>query len=239
MSRKDVTNKEIAAVLSRIADLLASKEENPFRVRSYRAAAATVSGVRQSLATLVREKGVEGLSGLKGIGEKLSGLIQEYVETGKVELLQDLEKEVPAGKVKAPEPVEHTFKHPLEVPVATILEIDEEYRAKSEAGKLKKIAPRLLNPEKEAWLPILVKEYKGYKFTVMFSNTAAAHKLGKTGDWVVVYVEKGKRENQCTVVTESRGVLRGKRVIRGKERESGEYYNSPLAPRARPTLLKS
>lgn len=97
-----------------------------------------------------------------------------------------------------------------------MLDVDAEYRKKASAGKLKKIAPRLLNPERKAWLPIMVKESAGYKFTVMIPNTATAHKLGKTEDWVVVYFEKGKGENQCTIVTEGRGPLKGKRVIRGK-----------------------
>jgi DNA polymerase (family 10) len=220
------SNKEIATLLNRIADLLDAKGENPFRVRSYRTAATTVAGVRQSLATLVQEEGTEGLSGLKGVGEKLAGLIQEYVEKGKVELLQDLEKEVPPEKLKAiaEKQKAHTFAKPLDLPVDIILEIDEEYRTKASAGKLKMIAPRLLNPEKKTWLPLMVSEYKGYKCTVMFSNTATAHRLGKTGDWVVVYLEKGKGENQCTVVTESRGGLKGKRVIRGKEEACAEYY---------------
>lgn len=226
MPHKPSTNKDIADLLNRIADLLDAKGENPFRVRSYRTAAASVSSVRQSLATLVRENGAEGLSGLKGVGEKLAGLIQEFVEKGKVELLQDLEKEVPEEKLKAVEvkKSEHSFARPIQLPVATILEIDEEYRKQAAAGKLKMIAPRLLNPEKKAWLPLMAREYKGYKFTVMFSNTATAHKLGKTGDWVVVYYEKGKGENQCTVVTESRGPLKGKRVIRGREKECEKYY---------------
>lgn len=221
------TNKEIATLLNRIADLLEAKGENPFRVRSYRTAAATVAGVRQSLATLVREEGLEGLSGLKGVGEKLSGLIEEFVKKGKVELLQDLEKEVPAEKLKVIEEKKsaHTFKQPIEIPVPAVLEIDEEYRAQAAARRLKMIAPRLLNPEKKAWLPLMVREYKGYKFTVMFSNTPTAHKLGKTNDWVVVYFEKGNGENQCTVVTEAQGALKGKRVIRGKEKECADYYS--------------
>jgi DNA polymerase (family 10) len=226
MPVKPLKNKEIADVLNRIADYLDAKEENPFRVRSYRTAAASVSGVRQSLANLVREEGVEGLSGLKGVGEKLAGLIQEYVEKGTVELLRDLEKEVPQEKLKAVEKEKSEHKSPksIELPVATILEIDEEYRSRAAAGNLKMIAPRLMNPEKRAWLPLMAREYKGCKFTVMFSNTATAHKLGKTGDWVVVYYEKGKGENQCTVVTEARGLLKGKRVIRGREKECEEYY---------------
>ena len=228
MPGKSPSNKDIALLLNRIADLLDAKGENPFRIRSYRSAAASVSSVRQSLATLVRDEGPEGLSGLKGVGEKLAGLIQEYVEKGSVGLLQDLEKEVPAEKVKAAgaKKADHTFARPVVLPVEIILNIDAEYRRKAAAGELKKIAPRLLNPGKKAWLPIMVGEQEGYKFTVMFSNTPTAHKLGKTGDWVVVYYEKGKGENQCTVVTESRGALKGKRVIRGREEECTRFYNS-------------
>jgi hypothetical protein len=227
MPRKPPANKEIAAVLNHIADMLDAKGENPFRVRSYRTAAASVASVRQSLATLVLAKGTEGLAGLKGVGEKLSGLIEEYVKKGTVELLTDLEKEVPKEQLKAVEEKKsgHSFAKPIHLPVATILEIDEEYRKQASAGNLKMIAPRLLNPKKKAWLPLMAREYKGYKFTVMFSNTAAAHKLEKTDDWVVVYCEKGKGENQCTVVTESRGALKGRRVIRGREKECAEYYS--------------
>lgn len=226
MPSDGVSNKDIADVLHRIADLLEAKGENPFRVRSYRTAASSVSGVRQSLALVVRDEGVEGLSGLKGVGEKLAGLIREWVDTGTVQLLKELEKEVPPEKVKKVEKerADHTFARPIEVPVDIILEVDAEYRRKAADGKLKKIAPRLLNPEKKAWLPILAKEHQGLKFTVMFSNTPTAHKLGKTDDWVVVYAQKGKGESQCTVVTESRGSLKGKRVIRGREKECGRFY---------------
>lgn len=228
MPPKPPTNREIADLLNRIADLLDAKGENPFRIRSYRTAAASVARVRQSLATLVREEGTEGLAGLQGVGEKLAGLIREYVEKGKVELLQDLEKEVPEEKLKTVQAKKsrHSFATPIELPVATILEIDEEYRTQAAAGKLKKIAPRLLNPEKKAWLPLMIREYRGYRFTVMFSNTPTAHRLGKTDDWVVVYAEKGKGENQCTVVTESRGALKGKRVIRGREKECAAHYGT-------------
>lgn len=215
-------------MLTRIADLLEARGENLFRIRSYRNAALTVSGARQALATIVRDEGAEGLSGLKGIGEKLAGLIAEYVGKGTVELLQDLEKGTPPEKLKEVEKKKqgHEFANPIHLPVATILEVDEEYRRQAAAGTLKRIAPRLLNPGKKAWLPVMVRDIKGVKFTVMFSNTAAAHTLGKTGDWVVVYYEGEKGENQCTVVTESRGGLAGSRVIRGRETECAEYYAS-------------
>jgi DNA polymerase (family X) len=226
MPPERVSNQEISSLLTRIADLLEAKGENPFRIRSYRTAASTVAGVRQSLAGVVRDQGVEGLSGLKGVGEKLAGLIREYVETGTVQLLQELEKEVPPAELKKVESkrADHAVSRPIEVPVDIILEVDAEYRRKVAEGKLKKVAPRLLNPEKKAWLPILATEHRGLKFTVMFSNTPTAHKLGKTDDWVVVYAQKGKGESQCTVVTKSRGSLKGKRVIRGREKECGRFY---------------
>jgi hypothetical protein len=216
-----ITNKEIAALLERIADLLDAKKENPFRVRSYRIAAQSIAESRPALSKLIESKGPDGLAGIKGIGEKIAGLIVEFVQTGKSELLESLEMEVPAEKVKA---AKHTFEKPIGIAVDLVFEIDEEYRKKAAAGKLKMIAPKKLNPEGKAWLPILVREHAGYMFTVMFSNTATAHELGKTSDWVVVYYEKGKGESQCTVVTETRGALKGRRVIRGREKESGEYY---------------
>jgi len=221
------SNAEISSLLELIADHLAAKDENPFRVRSYRTAAASVRSSKSRLGTLVSEKGTEGLKGLPGVGEKLAGLIEEYVKSGKVELLESLKKEVSAedlakigGKKKTPKA---NVESPM-LPVSQLLEMDAEYRDKAKTGRLKRIAPKLLNPEKKAWLPILVAARKGWKFTIMFSNTETAHKLGKTDDWVVIYYEKGKGENQCTVVTEHRGEMKGKRVIRGRETECKKFY---------------
>jgi hypothetical protein len=53
----------------------------------------------------------------------------------------------------------------------------------------------------------------------MFSNTDRAHELGRVRDWVVIYYERDGHEGQCTVVTEFRGAMTGKRVVRGREDE--------------------
>ncbi|MCZ6776165.1 MAG: hypothetical protein O7D34_06890 [Ignavibacteria bacterium] len=71
-----------------------------------------------------------------------------------------------------------------------ILHLDAEYRKKAEADELKKIAPKKYNPDGEAWLPILLTLRGGWRFTVLFSNTARAHELGKTQDWVVVIMTR-------------------------------------------------
>ena len=107
------------------------------------------------------------------------------------------------------------------VPAAgLLLDIDAEYRDKAAAGELPKIAPRRFNPEGKAWLPILHTEKGGWHFTALFSNTARAHELGRTGDWVVIYFyDDEHREAQCTVVTETHGPMEGQRVVRGREAE--------------------
>jgi DNA polymerase (family 10) len=103
--------------------------------------------------------------------------------------------------------------------VETLLAIDREYRQLAAAGSLPMIAPRRFNPEHQAWLPIFQSEEDGWLFTAMFSNTARAHQLGKTKDWVVIFFEKQGEQKQYTVVTEYQGKHKGKRVVRGREDE--------------------
>ncbi|MFW6183547.1 MAG: helix-hairpin-helix domain-containing protein [Chloroflexota bacterium] len=111
-------------------------------------------------------------------------------------------------------------------PVKLLLEIDESYRRQAAAGELKQIAPKRFNPGGEAWLPIMKTEQDGWQFTVLYSNTARAHELGKTHDWVVIYYRPadGGEERQNTVVTESSGPLAGRRVVRGREAETRRHY---------------
>lgn len=117
------------------------------------------------------------------------------------------------------------WRKSTEVPsVELILSLDKEYREQSAADKLKKIAPKKLNPEGKARLPVMNVSRDGYRFTLLFSNTQRAHDLGKTNDWVVVYYDAGSGEDKCTVVTEHQGPLTGKRVVRGRQNECEVYY---------------
>jgi hypothetical protein len=116
-----------------------------------------------------------------------------------------------------------------EPPVRAILDVDREYREKAETGKLPKIAPRRFNPANEAWLPVLHTERGLWHFTVLYSNTALAHELGRQRDWVVIYFHTNSyAEGQRTVVTETQGSLRGRRVVRGREAECDAYYYPTL-----------
>lgn len=109
---------------------------------------------------------------------------------------------------------------PAERPsVAALLDFDAEYRRRADAGQLPQIAPRRFNPSGAAWLPVLHGEREGWSLTALYSNTALAHRLGRTHNWVVVYFERDGHEGQHTVVTERNGILRGQRVVRGREDE--------------------
>lgn len=135
------------------------------------------------------------------------------------------------NKRKAGKAWQTNFEFPLKVEAPAInllLEIDNQYRKLAAENKLKKIAPKRFNPENETWLPIFHTEQRGWHFTVLFSNTARAHQLNKQYDWVIIYYQKEGVEGQVTVVTETRGNLKGNRVVRGWEEESEKFYALPL-----------
>jgi DNA polymerase (family 10) len=117
--------------------------------------------------------------------------------------------------------------------VAEILDVDREYRDKAAAGQLARIAPRRVNPGRVAWLPILHTNRRRRHYTALFSNTALAHRLNRTDDWVVIYWEDGRGERQCTVVTAERGPLKGRRVVRGREAEMERQVLAQPAVRGR------
>ena len=112
-----------------------------------------------------------------------------------------------------------------EPPVEVLLDVDREYRDAAAAGRLPTIAPRRFNPQGQAWLPVLHARRGDWHFTALFSNTARAHELGRTRDWVVIYAEDREHaERQYTVVTATGGPLAGRRVVRGREAECRDLY---------------
>ena len=116
---------------------------------------------------------------------------------------------------------------PSEPDAALLLEIDRAYRQMADAGELPRIAPRRFNPTGEAWLPIWHTERGSWHFTAIYSNTARAHQLGRVRDWVVIYFQHDHgTESQRTVVTETRGPLTGRRVVRGRETECTDLPTS-------------
>ena len=279
-------NPDVADALERVADLLEAQDENPFRVRAWRAGARAVRESEREVAAILAEHGLEGLDRLPAIGKSLAGAIAELVHTGRLRLLDRLEGEISPEDLFTTVPgigeelaarihrelhadtleelelaahdgrleklpgfgarrvrgvrealagmlgrstrrrarrIRHEESQPAATaarpPVATLLAVDAEYRQRAEAGTLRMIAPRRFNPDARAWLPVLHTERDGWSFTALYSNTARAHELGTTRDWVILYFEQDGHEDQCTIVTERHGPLAGRRVVRGREAE--------------------
>jgi hypothetical protein len=177
---------------------------------------------------------------LPGVGPELAARIHR--ELG-VSTLPELEQAVEDGRLRSVRGIgpvlEAHIREALqarlrrrpraeaEPPVEELLSVDREYRQKAEGGRLRRIAPRRLNPEREAWLPVLHTERAGRQYTALYSNTAQAHEQGKTHDWVVLYYSRpDEPEEQVTVVTETHGRLKGRRVVRGREAECRRHYEA-------------
>jgi len=104
-------NREIAGVLETIGHLLELQGENAFKVRAYYNAARAIEGLGQEARTLVEAK---TLGEVPGIGAALEQKITELVTTGKLEYLENLRKEVPAGLLRM---IEIPFLGPKKVKV--------------------------------------------------------------------------------------------------------------------------
>jgi len=90
-----MTNDAIAAVFDHVADLIEYQGGNVFRVRAYRNAARSIGSLVESLAS-VRADASRSLTDLDGIGADLAGKIETLLDTGRLPLLEELEREVPA-----------------------------------------------------------------------------------------------------------------------------------------------
>jgi hypothetical protein len=187
------------------------------------------------------------LTSLPGIGRQLAHVLREQLG---ITTLEDLERAAHQGRLaqvgvgpkrlrglidalagrlrrsRLPEPIQG------EPPVADLLAVDEQYRRQAEGDSLPTLTPRRFNPEHQPWLPLFVTDRAGWRFRALFSNTALAHRLNQTRNWVVVSFHDGFHSGQRTMVTETRGDLCGQRVVRGRERECRAHYQAlqPTSP---------
>jgi len=189
----------------------------------------TVPGVGPELAARIHDAlGVETLEALEvashdGRLDAVPGVGSRRAAAIRAALADILGRAGLARRSLAAEPA----RSEAEPPASVLLDVDDEYRRRAVAGALPKIAPRRFNPEGEAWLPVLHAVREPWHFTALYSNTARAHELGRTRDWVVLYFHDDDHvERQRTVVTETRGSMAGRRVVRGREPECRAWYEA-------------
>ena len=185
---------------------------------------STVSGIGHGMAARVHEQlGINTLEDLKAAA--IDGRLARVPGMGRKRVLSVVECLSGRGRRTTPAPPPRDRDLAEEFPpIAELLDVDREYREKASAGKLLMIAPRRFNPTGEAWLPILHTERHRRHYTALYSNTARAHELGTTHDWVVIYLDDETQRYQCTVITSRFGSLRGHRIIRGREAECRSHY---------------
>ncbi|MCM2369859.1 helix-hairpin-helix domain-containing protein [Aporhodopirellula aestuarii] len=277
-------NQTIAQKLDEIANLLHEQKANEFRVRAYHAAAKTIRSLPTSVSVLLKKDGLKGLIALPAIGKSIANLIQQFVNTGRIpmvdrlrgeshaeqlftslpgigpelshrihnhlhiETLSELDaaawegrlEQVPGIGRKRIQAIKSTLAQKLShedtqpdassremdrtVSIEELLDIDKEYRTKATAEQLPKIAPSKFNPNNLAWLPILHTERKGRHYTALFSNSARAHQLNMTRDWVVIFRDDADSHGSWTVITSQYGQLQGCRIVRGREDECRKHY---------------
>jgi hypothetical protein len=278
-------NEHIAGRLEEAARLLRDQGADPYRVNAYRRAATTLRTAPMAVDGLFREKGLDGLMELRGVGETIARAIRELLVHGRLpmldrlrgesdpvtllgsvpgigrrlaerlhdelglETLADLEAAAHDGRLetiagfgeKRLAGIRDSLAHRLgrvrlpaagpaaSPPVSELLDVDREYREKAAGRHLRLIAPRRFNPTGEAWLPVLHTRRGMRHYTALYSNTARAHRAGTTHDWVVLYHDAGSGERQHTVITATRGPLRDRRVVAGRESECLAFYSRPAA----------
>jgi DNA polymerase (family X) len=87
-------NSQIASIFRRIAEMLELKDENPFKIRSYRLAADTIEDHHEPVADLAA-RGLKELQTIPGIGKNIGTYIIELVESGTCSAYEQIKKEVP------------------------------------------------------------------------------------------------------------------------------------------------
>ncbi|KGX93421.1 hypothetical protein N781_10230 [Pontibacillus halophilus JSM 076056 = DSM 19796] len=88
-----VDKKQLIKKLEQIGVYLELKGENPFKISAYRKAAQALESDDRSLSE------IEDFTAMNGIGKGTATVIQEFIEKGESDTLNQLEEDVPAGLV--------------------------------------------------------------------------------------------------------------------------------------------
>lgn len=89
---KENVNQDLMALFLSMAGLLASKGENPYKVKAYRRAADSLKSLQENVTGLA-ERGE--LQTIPGIGKELSAKIQEFLSTGRIRAYDELKTPLP------------------------------------------------------------------------------------------------------------------------------------------------
>ncbi len=89
---KENVNQDLTAIFSSMAGLLASKGENPYKVKAYRRAADSLKSLQEDIMALAERGELQTIS---GIGKELAAKIQEFLASGRIRAYEELKTPLP------------------------------------------------------------------------------------------------------------------------------------------------
>jgi DNA polymerase (family 10) len=143
-------NAWIADRLDAFAMLLELAEANPYQPRAYRRAAELIRAAPTPVEQLIRAGRIRDL---RGIGPGIETRLKELVETGAIQELQELERELVPGLVGLGRFLGLTTKRSVELARALQVRTPEEFRAAVDDGRLRAVpgvGPKLEQRIKDA-----------------------------------------------------------------------------------------
>ena len=85
-------NQDLAALFTSLAGLLASRAENPYKVKAYQRAADSIRNLHEDLGSYA-ERGE--LRTIPGIGKELEMKVKEFLSTGRIRAYDELKTPLP------------------------------------------------------------------------------------------------------------------------------------------------
>ncbi len=131
---RTLTNAEIAEKLMSLAQFLADREGNRFKIKAYRRAARTIQTVGESFDELVRRNA--DLTAYPGIGKAISAAIEEIVRTGTLRQVEALRTQVTPERAAIGEHPRLDAKRVFEIYKKLKISSIAELREKLESGEL-------------------------------------------------------------------------------------------------------
>ncbi len=89
-----VKNREVAAVLYEMAELLELQAENRFKIIAYSKAARAIESLQEDIVKVCQEGRLEAIP---GVGKAIAAKVEEYLQTGQIQAHQELLAKTPPG----------------------------------------------------------------------------------------------------------------------------------------------
>lgn len=245
-----MNNEQIAAHLREHASKLDLAGGNLFRARSYRGAAFAIARLLEPLRDIFERSGRAGLESIPGIGVSMAYTIEKLLTSGEFRVLRepDVPQRMLLTIPGIGPRLAETLRDRLGITSLEGLrdairngKLATHVSKRQEVGMLAVIESRLRHerspvppgdePSVEALLAVdaafraaeqavYLTRHEGWQLRAHPANTALAHRMGMTEDWVSITFLRAETQGQRTIVTETRGKWAGKRVVRGREAES-------------------